>query len=83
VKGNPKDSELFKETTDEVKKEYGKTPEPGVADGGHASGANIKSRQEAGIVNIVFNKIAGSMGNVCTSKRRENLLRNVVRGWKR
>jgi transposase len=34
VKGNPKDSELFEETIDEVKKEYGKTPESGLADGG-------------------------------------------------
>jgi IS5 family transposase len=29
--------------------------------------------QEAGIKNIVFNKVAGSMQNVCTSKRKETL----------
>jgi IS5 family transposase len=48
-KGKPKDSELFKEAIEEVKKEYGKTPESSAADGGCASGANIKSGQEAGI----------------------------------
>jgi IS5 family transposase len=33
-KGNPKDSELFKETIEEVKKGYGKAPESSAADGG-------------------------------------------------
>jgi IS5 family transposase len=28
-----------------------------------------------GIINIVFNKIVGSIGNVCSSKRKENLLK--------
>jgi hypothetical protein len=36
VRGNPKDSELFKETIEEVKKGYGKTPESSAADGGYA-----------------------------------------------
>jgi IS5 family transposase len=35
----------------------------------------MKHGQEAGIVNIVFNKIVGSVQNVCTSKRKENLLK--------
>jgi IS5 family transposase len=75
VQGNPKDSELFEGTIEEVKEEYGKTPESSAADGGYASGANMKYGQEAGIVNIVFNKIVGSMVNVCTSKRKESLLK--------
>jgi IS5 family transposase len=75
VKGNPKDSELFENTIDEVKSEYGKTPESSAADGGYASGANMKYAREAGIVNIVFNKIVGSMRNVCGSKRKETLLK--------
>jgi IS5 family transposase len=66
---------LFKETIDEVKSEYGKTPESSAADGGYASGANMKYGQEAGIVNIVFNKTVGSVQNVCTSKRKETLLK--------
>jgi IS5 family transposase len=75
VRGNPKDSELYEGTIEEVKKEYGKTPESSVADGGYASGANIEYAKEKGIVNIVFNKVVGSMRNVCTGKRKENLLK--------
>ncbi|MHB9293361.1 putative ISNCY family transposase ISSydi1 [Hollandina sp. SP2] len=75
VKGNRKDSELFCGTIDEIKKEYGRTPESSAADGGYASGATIKHGQEAGIVTIVFNKIVGSVQNVCTSKRKETLLK--------
>jgi IS5 family transposase len=75
VRGNPKDSELFKDTIEEIKKGYGKTPESSVADSGYASGANIECAKEEGIVNIVFNKTVGSMKNVCTSKRKENLLK--------
>jgi IS5 family transposase len=75
VKGNPKDSELYEGTIEEVKKEYGKTPEPGVTDGGYASRANLEYAKEGGIVNIVFNKIVGDMINVCTSKRKEKLLK--------
>jgi IS5 family transposase len=75
VRGNPKDSELFKGTIEGVKEEYGKIPESSVADGGYASGANIERAKEEGIANIVFNKTVGSMSNVCTSKRKENLLK--------
>jgi IS5 family transposase len=75
VRGNPKDSELYKGTIEEVKEEYGKTPESSVADGGYASGANLEYAEKEGIVNIVFNKIVGSMRNICTSKRKENLLK--------
>jgi IS5 family transposase len=35
----------------------------------------MKHGQEAGIVNIVFNKIVGSIQNICTGKRKENLLK--------
>jgi IS5 family transposase len=46
-----------------------------VVDGGYASVANMKYAQGKGIVNIVFNKIVGSIINVCASKRKENLLK--------
>jgi IS5 family transposase len=45
------------------------------ADGGYASGANIEYAKEKGMANIVFNKIVGSIENVCTSKRMENKLK--------
>ncbi|MDR0638594.1 MAG: hypothetical protein LBG27_06815 [Spirochaetaceae bacterium] len=54
-------------------KESEKTPEPGVTDGGHAGGANIKPAKEKVIVNIMFNKTAGSMVNVCTSEKKKQL----------
>jgi IS5 family transposase len=75
VRGNPKDGELYEGTIEEVKEEYGKTPESSVADGGYASSANMKYGEETGIANIVFNKVVGSIQNVCTSKRKENLLK--------
>jgi IS5 family transposase len=46
-----------------------------VADGGYASGANIERAKEEGIVNIVFNKTVGSLGTVCTDKRKEKVLK--------
>jgi IS5 family transposase len=73
--GNPKDSELFEKTIDEIKREYDKTPVSSTADGGYASGANIEYAKKEGMANIVFNKIVGSIENVCTSKRMENKLK--------
>jgi IS5 family transposase len=75
VEGNPNDSELFEETIKEVKREYGMTPESSAADGGYASNANMECAKREGIVNIVFNKITGSMENVCSNKRKENKLK--------
>jgi IS5 family transposase len=60
-KGNPKDSELYEGTIEEIKEAYGKRPESGVADGGYASGANIEYAKGEGIINIVFNKIVGNI----------------------
>jgi hypothetical protein len=54
AEGNPKDSGLFQDTIEAVKKAYGKAPNSSVADGGYASSANMKYAQEEGIVNIVF-----------------------------
>jgi IS5 family transposase len=75
VNGNPKDSELYQGTIEKLKKEYGKTPCSSVADGGFASGTNIEYSKKAGIVNIVFNKIRGSMQNIANNKWVENRLK--------
>jgi len=75
VEGNPKDSELYEGTIKKLKKDYGKTPESSVADGGFASKANIEYSQKVGIINIVFNKIRGSMQNIANSKWVENKLK--------
>jgi hypothetical protein len=75
VKGNPKDSGLFQDTIEAVKKGYGKPPDSRAADGGYAGSSNMKYAHEEGIVSIVFNKIAGIVKNVCPGKREENLLK--------
>jgi IS5 family transposase len=75
VAGNPNDSALYQGTIETVKKAYGVTPNSSVADCGYASMANIKYSEEAGIINIVFNKIRGSMQNIAGSKYIENKLK--------
>jgi len=75
LEGNPKDSELYEGTLKKLKKDYGRTPESSVADGGFASKANIDYSRKAGIINIVFNKIRGSMQNIAGSKWVENKLK--------
>jgi len=75
VEGNPKDSELYAGTIEKVKKEYGKVPDSSVADGGYASKENLEYAKKEGIINIVFNKIRGSMQNIARSKWIENKLK--------
>jgi IS5 family transposase len=75
VEGNPKDSELYAGTIKKIKKDYGKTPESSTADGGFASTKNIEYSRKAGIINIVFNKIRGSMQNIAKNKWVETKLK--------
>ena len=75
LEGNPKDSELYQGTIEKLKKDYGKIPGSSTADGGFASTANIEYSQKAGITNIVFNKIWGSIQNVANNKWIENKLK--------
>jgi IS5 family transposase len=73
--GNPKDNELYQGTIKRVKRSYGITPKSSTADGGFASIENIEYSKKAGIKNIVFNKIRGSMQNVASNKWVENKLK--------
>ena len=75
VEGNRSDKELYQGAIKQVKKDYQKTPKSSVTDGGYASLANLEWAREQGIVNIVFNKIVGSIKNVATSIRVENKLK--------
>jgi IS5 family transposase len=75
VEGNPKDSELYEGTIEKLKKDYGKVPKSSTADGGYASKENIEYSKKAGIINIVFNKIRGSMQNIVSSKWIEKKLK--------
>jgi IS5 family transposase len=75
VEGNPKDSELYQGTIKKLKKDYGKIPDSSTADGGFASAENIAFSKKAGIINIVFNKIWGSIRNIARNKWIENKLK--------
>ncbi len=75
LRGNPSDSKLFAPAIDAVIGNYGKVPRDCTTDGGYASLANQSHAKEKGIVNIVFNKIVGSLQNIATSKNMETRLK--------
>jgi transposase, IS5 family len=73
--GNPADSTLYQGTVDKVIESYGKVPRDSATDGGFASKANAAYAKSKGIVNIVFNKIVGSLKNIVSSKNMETRLK--------
>jgi IS5 family transposase len=75
LKGNPADSSLYSPMLDKVIDVYGIVPRDSATDGGFASLENLQSAKNKGIVNIVFNKIVGSLRNVCTSLNMETRLK--------
>jgi IS5 family transposase len=75
LEGNPADSTLYQETIDKLIDSYGKVPRDSATDGGYASKANAAYAQSKGIVNIVFNKIVGSLKNIVSSKNMETRLK--------
>ena len=92
LQGNPADSTLYRDTMDKLVDSYGRVPRDSATDGGYASKANAQYAQEKGIINIVFNKIVGSLKNIVSSKNMETRLKkwrsgieanisNLVRGY--
>jgi IS5 family transposase len=75
VEGNPKDSTLFEGVLKRVTDNYGIKPRDVATDGGYASLRNQEIAKGYGIVNIVFNKIVGSLKNVVTSVQMETRLK--------
>ena len=75
LKGNPSDSTLYESTIDKIITDYGIVPRDSVTDGGYASKLNSEYAQGKGIVNIVFNKIVGSLKNIASSKNMETRLK--------
>jgi len=73
--GNPKDSTLYGGVLERVRNDYGIRPRDMVTDGGYASLRNQEKAKEYGIVNIVFNKIVGSLKNVVSSVQMETRLK--------
>jgi IS5 family transposase len=75
VDGNPKDSVLYEGVLGRVRSDYGIRPRDMVTDGGYASLRNQEKAKEYGLVNIVFNKIVGSLKNLVTSANMETRLK--------
>jgi IS5 family transposase len=75
VDGNPSDSTLYEGVLDRARKDYGIRPRDMVTDGAYGSLRNQEKAKEYGIVNIVFNKIVGSLKNVVTSIHMETRLK--------
>lgn len=73
--GNPSDTQLYQETIERIEKNYNVIPRDITTDGGFASNSNKEYAQSKGIVNIVFNKVVGSMQNIVTSKKMETMLK--------
>ena len=73
--GNPSDTNLYQNTLDRITENYGIVPRDVCTDGGYASNANKEYAESKGIVNIVFNKIVGSLQNIVSSKKMETMLK--------
>jgi len=73
--GNPKDSNLYGGVLERVRSDYGVRPRDMVTDGAYASLRNQEKAKQYGIVNIVFNKIVGSLKNVVSSIQMETRLK--------
>lgn len=75
LRGNPSDTKLFKPAIDSIVEQYDRIPRDSVTDGGYASLENQAYAKEKGIVNIVFNKVVGSLQNITSSKNLETRLK--------
>jgi len=73
--GNPADASIYGDVIDRIHENYGIIPRNIVTDGGYPSTANARIAQEKGIINIVFNKIKGSLKNIVRSKNMETRLK--------
>lgn len=74
LKGNPPDKILFETTLNKVIDDYNIIPRDSVTDGGYATIANSIFAQQKGIINIVFNKVVGSLQNIVSSANMEKRL---------
>lgn len=75
LRGNPRDTELYQPTMDKIMANYQTVPRDCATDGGYASKVNAAYAREKGIVNIVFNKVVGSLRNKASSLNMETRLK--------
>jgi IS5 family transposase len=73
--GNPSDATIYAEVIDRLYANHGIVPRDMVTDGGYASKDNATIARGKGILNIVFNKIKGSLKNIVSSKNMETRLK--------
>jgi IS5 family transposase len=74
-RGNPADVSYYEKTLDNIHVNFEITPRDMAADGGFASKANHAAAKARGIVNIVFNKVKGSLQNTASSHKMETMLK--------
>ncbi len=73
--GNPRDTSLYTDVLYRIQANYGIVPRDVVTDGGYASKDNASAAMAKGIMNIVFNKITGSLKNIVSSTNMETRLK--------
>lgn len=74
-KGNPADTKMYAPTLDRIIANYNKKPRDIAVDGGYASKGNMEDSINKGLVNVVFNKVVGSMRNQVSSLNMETRLK--------
>ncbi|MFB6307307.1 MAG: ISNCY family transposase [Flavobacteriales bacterium] len=75
VEGNTSDQKLYKPSIENIENNYNILPKNVSVDGGYASKENMEYSQGKGIVNIVFNKVVGSLKSQATSQKMETMLK--------
>jgi len=75
LEGNPSDTQAYGGVIERIRKNYGVVPRDLATDGGYASLANQRLARENGVVNIVFNKIVGSLKSLTSSINMETRLK--------
>jgi IS5 family transposase len=75
LRGNPSDKGQFQPTIKRILENYNTVPRDSASDGGYASKDNSQFCIENGIVNVVFNKVVGSLQNITSSKNMETRLK--------
>lgn len=75
LRGNPSDAHQLLPVMDRLEARYESVPVSVAADGGYASKANQKQALEKGLVNVVFNKVVGSLKNIASSKNMQTRLK--------
>jgi IS5 family transposase len=75
LRGNPADPIFFQPTIERIQTNYKKTPNSSVTDGSYACTGNVEFAKKKGIVNIVFNKVVGSLKSIASSRNMETRLK--------